>query len=216
MNQSHGHGSMYPPESFKGLGPDCILERTVLVFHPETITLGVNVYVGHYTILKGYWQGAGMHIGDGCWIGQQCFLHSAGGIILGKNVGVGPGVKMLTSVHREVGRNVPILHSPLRFAPITVDDDADIGINAVIMPGIHIGKGALIGAGAVVTHDVPAYAVVAGVPAKVIRYREDVEFKIHTKEADEPPAVTPGYKAAAREEGYTPAPDTDLLNGIPD
>jgi acetyltransferase-like isoleucine patch superfamily enzyme len=86
-------------------------------------------------------------------------------------VGIGPGVKILTSQHQEAGRDVPVLFSPLELAAVTIDDDADLGIGAVVLPGVHVGQGAVVGAGAVVTRDVPAYAVVAGSPARILRHR---------------------------------------------
>jgi acetyltransferase-like isoleucine patch superfamily enzyme len=168
-HHSHGSGS-FRPEQFRSIGPDCVLEAGVLVFHPENITLGCNVYVGHYAILKGYYQNE-LHIGDESWIGQQCFMHAAGGLRIGARVGVGPGVKILTSQHREAGRDIAVLFSPLELAPVSIEDDADIGIGAVILPGVTIGRGAVVGAGAVVTRDVPPYAVVAGAPARILRHR---------------------------------------------
>ncbi len=54
---------------------------------------------------------------------------------------------------------------------------ADIGTGAVILPGVTVGKGSIVGAGAVVTEDVPPFAVVAGVPARFLRWREDAEMK---------------------------------------
>ena len=80
-HRSHGDGR-FEPSQFRAIGPDCVFEPGVLVFHPESITLGANVYVGHYAILKGYYKNA-MVIGDETWIGQQCFLHAAGGITIG-------------------------------------------------------------------------------------------------------------------------------------
>lgn len=168
-HRSHGTGQ-FDPSQFRALGEDCVFEPGVMVFHPENISLGRNVYVGHQTILKGYYRNE-MVIGDETWIGQQCFFHSAGGITVGARVGIGPGVKVLTSQHREGGRDVPVLFSPVDMAPVFLDDDCDVGINAVILPGVRVGKGAVVGAGSVVTHDVPPYAVVAGVPARVLRYR---------------------------------------------
>jgi len=167
--QSHGTGR-FRPEELGSLGEGTVLEEGVLIFHPERVHLGAGVYVGHRTILKGYHRGE-MRIADGAWIGQQCFFHSAGGIIIGRNVGVGPGVKMLTSTHTEAGRETPILHAPIATAPIVVEDDADLGVGAIVMPGVTIGRGAQIGAGAVVTEDIPPYAVAAGVPAKALRMR---------------------------------------------
>lgn len=170
-HRSHGSGH-FDPSQFKHIGPDCVFETGVLVFHPENISLGSNVYVGHYAILKGYYKNE-MVIGDETWIGQQCFLHSAGGITIGRRVGIGPGVRMITSVHAEAGRQVPVLFSPVETAPIVIEDDADIGVGAIVLPGVTIGRGAIVGAGAVVTRSVPPYAVVAGVPARVLRYRPE-------------------------------------------
>ncbi len=168
-NRTHGNGRFHVSE-LASCGADCVFEEGVLVFHPENVHLGVNVYVGHQTILKGYHKNR-MSIGDGTWIGQQCFFHSAGGLEIGKSVGIGPGVRIITSSHTEAGRELPILCSPIRFAPVVIEDDADIGVSATILPGVRVGRGAQIGAGAVVVEDVPAYAVAAGVPARVLRSR---------------------------------------------
>lgn len=168
-NRSHGAGA-FELEDFAELGENCVFEAGVLVFHPETIRLGANVYVGHNAMLKGYYR-AQMSIGAGTWIGQQCFVHSAGGITIGANVGIGPAVRILTSTHTEAGRDTPILHAPLQFAPVVIEDDADLGVGVIVLPGVTIGRGAQIGAGAVVTRDVPPYAVAAGVPARVVRMR---------------------------------------------
>lgn len=168
-NRSHGTGA-FTREQFKSLGDDCVFEPGVMVFHPETITLGRNVYVGHQAILKGYYRNE-MVIGDETWIGQQCFFHSAGGLTLGARVGVGPGVKIITSSHAEAGRDVPVLHSPVDFAPVVIEDDSDLGVGSIVLPGVTVGRGAVVGAGSVVTRDVPPYAVVAGAPARVLRYR---------------------------------------------
>jgi acetyltransferase-like isoleucine patch superfamily enzyme len=170
-NRSHGDGR-FDPSQFRAIGPDCVFETGVLVFHPENITLGANVYVGHYAILKGYYKNE-LSIGDGTWIGQQCFFHGAGGLTIGRNVGIGPGVKIITSVHEEAGRGIPVLHAPVTFAPVVIEDDVDLGVNSIVLPGVTVGRGAIVGAGAVVNRDVPPYAIVAGVPAKVIRMRPE-------------------------------------------
>ena len=167
--KSHGTGN-FSLNDFKNIGEDVCIEQGVLVFHPETIDLGSNIYIGHNTILKGYYKSE-MKIDSGTWIGQACFFHSGGGIYIGKNVGIAPAVKILTSFHSEEGIKKPILHSKLIFKEVIIEDDSDIGINSVILPGVKIGKGAQIGAGSVVTKDVEAYSVVAGVPARLIKMR---------------------------------------------
>lgn len=166
---SHGDGS-FRREQFASIGEDVVLEAGVMVWHPETISIGENVYIGHRAMLKSY-PGSRLIIGNDTWIGQNVFLHSAGGITIGNEVGIGPSVKILTSYHRDLGRPTALLDSPLEFKPVTVGDGVDIGIGAILLPGVTIGRGVQIGAGAVVTKDVEPFTVVAGNPAKLLRVR---------------------------------------------
>lgn len=170
-HQSHGSGA-FRREDLRACGPDCIFEAGVLVFHPENVALGANVYVGHQTILKGYYKNL-LQVGDETWIGQQGFFHAAGGLRIGARVGIGPGVRIITSTHREAGRGTPILFAPVDLAPVLIEDDADLGVGAVVLPGVTVGRGALVGAGAVVADNIPPFAVAAGVPARILRYRPD-------------------------------------------
>jgi acetyltransferase-like isoleucine patch superfamily enzyme len=174
LHKSHGTGE-FEISQFKKFGSNVIFEKGVLVFHPETIELGNNIYIGHNTILKGYYNSRFI-IDEGTWIGQLCFFHSAGNIIIGKNVGIGPCVKIITSFHGEEGINKPILHSRVEISPVIIEDDADIGIGAIILPGVKVGKGAQIGAGAVVTTNIDPHAIAAGIPAKIINKRQSVKF----------------------------------------
>ena len=167
--QSHGSGK-FAPDQFKKIGANVIFENGILVFHPENIELGSNIYIGHNTILKGYYKNT-MSVGDNSWIGQNCYFHSAGGIKIGENVGIGPNVKILTSFHKEEGIEKPILFSALEFQAVVIEDDADIGIGTIILPGVKIGRGVQIGAGSIITGNIPDFAVAFGAPAKVIRYR---------------------------------------------
>jgi len=168
--RSHGTGT-FAPSDLARLGEGVVFEPGVLVFHPETIEIGDEVYVGHGAMLKGYYKGR-MVIGARSWIGQQCFLHSAGGITLGARVGLGPGAKILTSTHElPADRSLPIMDGPLRFAPVVLGDGCDVGVGAIILPGVTLGRGVQIGAGAVVTEDIADYAIAAGVPARVIGHR---------------------------------------------
>ncbi|MEM6961106.1 MAG: acyltransferase [Myxococcota bacterium] len=168
-HRSHG-GGQFTPSELAQCGQDCVFEFGSMVFHPENVHIGRNVYVGHYAILKGYYNSR-LEIGDETWIGQQVFLHSAGGLSIGPKVGIGPGVKIITSVHEDSGVDVPILDSPLRFAKVLLEEGCDIGVGTVILPGVTVGRGAQIGAGSVVTRDVPEYTIAAGSPARVVRDR---------------------------------------------
>jgi len=168
---SHGTGQIDRAQ-FAEVGDNVIFEPGALVFHPEQIALGDNVYVGHYAILKGYYKSR-MVVGSNVWIGQHCLLHSAGGLTIGNNVGIGPGVRITSARHDERGRDIPILFAELTMAPVVLKDGCNIGVNAVILSGVTVGRGAQVGAGAVVVVDVPDYAVVAGVPARIQRMRPE-------------------------------------------
>jgi acetyltransferase-like isoleucine patch superfamily enzyme len=167
--RSHGDGAV-DLAKLRRVGADVVIEAGVRIFHPETISLGDRVYIGHEAMLKGYYLGS-MEIGDDTWIGQRCFFHSAGGIRIGREVGVGPEVKILTSQHAFGPERVPAVRFPLRFAPVVIADGVDIGIGTIFLPGAQVGEGAVIGAGSVVTHAVPPYEVWAGVPARFLRAR---------------------------------------------
>ena len=163
---SYGTGR-FERNQFASLGDNVVIEQGVLIFKPEKIRVGANVYIGHYAVLRGY-DRSEMVIGDDTWIGQFCYINSAGGIKIGSKVGIGPCVKIMTSRHGEEGRDVPVLLCDLEFAPVTLEDETDIGIGAIILPGVTIGRGAIVGAGAVVTRNVEPYSIVAGVPARKI------------------------------------------------
>jgi acetyltransferase-like isoleucine patch superfamily enzyme len=109
-------------------------------------------------------------IGAHSWIGPQSYL-DARDLEMGEYVGWGPGAKVLGSTHTGVPVDRPIIETDLRIRPVRIGAWADIGVNAVVLPGRTVGKGAIVGAGAVVTRDVPAFAIVAGVPARFLRWR---------------------------------------------
>ena len=169
LYKTHGSGE-FKIEDFRSCGCNVVFENGVLVFHPENISIGNNVYVGHNTILKGYYRNK-MVIGNNTWIGQGCFFHSSGGISIGEVVGIGPMVKIITSYHLGYEPNMPVMNQPLEFAEVIIEDGADIGIGAIVLPGVTIGEGAVIGAGSVVTKEIPAYTIAVGVPAKVTKHR---------------------------------------------
>jgi acetyltransferase-like isoleucine patch superfamily enzyme len=170
--RSHGSGAF--ERSQLGRCPDSVvLEEGVLVFHPENVFLGEDVYVGHGALLKGYYKNR-LSIGRASWIGQGVFMHAAGGIEIGDEVGVGPRVLILTSSHDlspsdDSADDTPILRRPLRFAPVRLESGCDIGVGAIILPGVTVGSLAQVGAGAVVTRDVPPRSIVAGNPAQLLR-----------------------------------------------
>ncbi len=141
----------------------------VLVLHPQTFEIGDAVFIGNQTFLQGRHDGRCV-IGAHTWIGPQSYFDCRD-LELGEYVGWGPGAKVLGSEHTGEPKDVPIIQTDLVIKPVRVGSGADIGVNAVLLPGVTVGEGAIVGAGAVVTKDVPAQAVVAGVPAKLLRMR---------------------------------------------
>jgi Acetyltransferase (isoleucine patch superfamily) len=143
----------------------------VLVLHPHTFEIGDAVFLGNQTFLQGRHDGRCV-IGAHTWIGPQSYFDCRD-MELGEYVGWGPGAKVLGSEHTGEPADVPIIQTDLVIKPVRVGAGADIGVNAVLLPGVTVGPGAIVGAGAIVTKDVAPYAIVAGVPAKFLRSRAD-------------------------------------------
>jgi len=110
--------------------------------------------------------------GKGVFINHSAILSASGGIEFEDGCMAAPGLRIATINHDMNER-----HTTYTYGKVTVGKNAWIGMNVTICPGVTIGKYAVVGAGAVVTKDVPDYAVVGGVPAKVIKYLDPSEQK---------------------------------------
>lgn len=109
-------------------------------------------------------------VGNGSGVGINA---SFGEVHIGDNVMMGQDCIGITRNHRFMDKNTPIKRQGYTpEEPIYIGNDVWIGHRVIILPGVHIGDGTVVGAGAVVTKDTPAYSVVAGNPAKVIKFRE--------------------------------------------
>jgi len=139
--------------------------------HLDTCQFGHGVFIGAQTYVQGRFDGSCV-IGDHVWIGPQSYF-DARDLVIEDYVGWGPGAKVLGSVHTGLPADVPIIQTDLEIRPVRIGEWADIGTNAVVLPGVTIGKGAIVGAGAVVASDVPPFAIAAGVPARVLRHRSE-------------------------------------------
>ena len=141
--------------------------------HLETFEIGDGVFIGAQAYIQGRFDGV-TKIGNHVWIGPQAYF-DARHLILEDHVGWGPGAKVLGSAHTGVPIDRPIIETDLEIRPVRVEAWADIGMGAILLPGVTVGKGSVVGAGAVVSRDVPAFAVVAGVPARFVRWRDGYE-----------------------------------------
>jgi acetyltransferase-like isoleucine patch superfamily enzyme len=167
--RSYGSGC-YVPADLGSLGGGAVIEEGVLIFNPSHVHIASDVYIGHRTMLCGDTR-AELRIEEGAWIGPDCYMHSAGGIRIGRQAGIGPRVIILTSTHAETSAPAPITDAPLEFAPVEAGDGCDIGVGSILLPGARVGAGTQIGAGSVVTGEIPTGAIAAGAPARVMRQR---------------------------------------------
>ena len=110
--------------------------------------------------------------GKGVFINHSAILSASGGIEFEDGVMVAPGVRIATINHDMNNR-----HTIYTYGKVTIKKNAWLGMNVTVCPGVTIGKYAVVGAGAVVTKDVPDYAVVGGVPAKVIKMLDPADQK---------------------------------------
>lgn len=112
----------------------------------------------------------GLSIGDNSGVGIKCEVN--GPVSIGKNVMMGPEVVIYAQSHKYDRIDIPMCEQGFDDPKeVVIEDDVWIGRRVIIMPGVHIGQGCIIGAGAVVTKDIPPYSVAAGVPAKVVKKR---------------------------------------------
>jgi len=127
---------------------------------------GKNVNVEHGAIIG---SGKQISIGDNSGIGVNCVVMKAH---IGDSVMIGYDVLFVGQNHEYVRTDIPMrLQGSREAPPVVIGNDVWIGHRVILLPGVRVGNGVIIGAGAVVTHDIPDYAVVGGVPAKVLKFR---------------------------------------------
>jgi len=111
--------------------------------------------------------GRNIYLGDHVYLNILCTILDCNEVRIGNHVMVGPGVQIYTAAH--LLQAEPRNQGWEEAIPVTVEDNVWLGGSAILLPGVRIGRNAVVGAGAVVTHDVPPNMVVAGNPARVIR-----------------------------------------------
>ena len=166
---------------FLTMGSDCFIADGVYL---NALSLEGYRLGDHVRLREGLWTqatsalgdpGVGLWIGDNTYIGPMCILGAGGGLEIGSDVTIGANVDILAENHVFSDATKKINEQPVSRKGIRVGDDCWIGNRAIILDGVSVGKGSVIGAGAVVTEDLPEYSVAAGVPARVIRKRGEKE-----------------------------------------
>jgi maltose O-acetyltransferase len=128
----------------------------------------------HVNVEKGanFYTGWEIEVGDYSSLGIDCMIPY--NLKVGRDVMMGPDVIIVGENHRFADRDRPMrVQGYEEYPPVRIEDDVWIGARAIILPGLTIGKGSIIGAGAVITKDVPPYAICGGNPARVIRFRSE-------------------------------------------
>lgn len=133
------------------------------------IELGPKTLLFPYVLIQGSGK---FSLGDRSFIGSFSVIGCNERVEIGKSVMIAQNVSIRDTDHGFEDLQVPMIDQGIRTAPVIIRDNVWIGHGAVITKGITIGSGAIIAANAVVTKDVPENAIVGGVPAKIIRYRE--------------------------------------------
>ena len=142
------------------------LKRVFPVFG-EDVTIESNIFFGN---------GRDIEVGDHVQINEDCWIRNAK---IGNYVMIAPKVMILNYGHNTSSTEIPMMLQGTReYRQTVVCDDVWIGARCIIMPGVTIGKGAIVAAGAVVTKDVEPYSVVGGNPARLIKYRKENKMEM--------------------------------------
>jgi acetyltransferase-like isoleucine patch superfamily enzyme len=181
------------PALWSRAGRGTAVAANVTLRCPGRICLGDNVFIDESAVLDAKGTDSAIHLGDSVLVGRNTILSCAeGSIIAGDDVSIGPncyiraglgsihmgahltlgaGVMLVSGNPAHKQLDVPMKNQVGSGRGITVGDDVWVGVGACVIDGVTVGSGSVIGAGAVVIEDVPEYAIVAGVPAKVIGSR---------------------------------------------
>lgn len=147
----------YSPETWGGVR--AFFVRRYIKKAGRNLSIGRKAYIAAET-----------QIGDYSGIGYNCIINAE--VTIGSNVMMGPNVTIYTSNHCTKDTTIPMrLQGMTQRKPVIIEDDVWIGGQVCILPGVRIGTGSVIGACAVVSKDVPSYAVVVGNPARVVKFR---------------------------------------------
>jgi len=144
----------------------------------KAIKIGREVNIGKDAVINCHEDDGETHlsIGNNIYIGRGLQLNAYKDVVIESNVVMADRVYISDATHNSEKLNVPIINQGTSYlAPVLIKEGSWIGINCVILPGVTIGKNAIIAANSVVTKEVPDYAIVSGVPAKIIKIEDNID-----------------------------------------
>jgi acetyltransferase-like isoleucine patch superfamily enzyme len=185
------------PALLGGVGRNVTFGANVVLRHPKKIFLGNDVVIDDNVVLDAKGQdNKGLFIGNGVFVGRNtilsckngdirlgnnanlgfnCEIYSASEVTVGKNVLLAAYVYLVGGTHTFQRTDIPILLQERVSAGIHIGDNSWLGAHAVVFDGANVGKECIIGAGAIINNDVPDWKIAAGVPAKVLKDRRQLE-----------------------------------------
>jgi acetyltransferase-like isoleucine patch superfamily enzyme len=162
--------------SFASLGPHTRLSLPVQLEGTRRIAVGRHVYLGPGCWLLTHGPAGHLAIGDGTSIAGYCVLSAAADVRIGRKVLLARNVYIADHRHGFERVDLPVLDQEIAdVRPILVEDGAWLGQNVVVLPGVTIGRGAVVGAGSVVREDIPPRCIAVGAPARVVRELDDAD-----------------------------------------
>jgi acetyltransferase-like isoleucine patch superfamily enzyme len=156
--------------SFASLGARTRLSMPIQLVGAERIAIGSRVYFGPGCWLLTHEPEGRLEVGDDTSIAGYCVLSAAVSVRIGRSVLFARNVYIADHRHGFELDDTPIIDQPLQeIRPVVVEDGAWLGQNVVLLPGVTVGRGAVVGANSVIREDVPPRSVVAGAPGRVVR-----------------------------------------------
>jgi acetyltransferase-like isoleucine patch superfamily enzyme len=174
------------------VGAGSFIEPGVRLLVPRRIYLGRRVMIGEGCFLDAntprgrielqddVWLSRGSYVvagvaevrlGPATYVGHRCLIYGHGGVQIGRDVLLANDVQLICGNHTFARRDIPIRAQPTEEKEIVIEDDVWLGASSIVLGGVTVGQGAVVGAGAVVTHSLPPYSMARGVPARIVGVR---------------------------------------------